>query len=82
MDYGMVVYGELLPIELIGTVYWSYVRSAIICESEVWWVKRGEMGILMRMRKAMVREMCAMALRDKKGVKDLMEKFALNEVSG
>ena len=41
-----LLYGRKFPLRLKGAVYKSYVRPAILYESEAWCLKESEMGIL------------------------------------
>ena len=45
-ECGELLYGRRFPLKMKGAVYKSYVRSAILCGSEAWWLKEGEMVIL------------------------------------
>ena len=47
----------------------SYVRSAIVHGSEAWRPNKSEMGILQRAERSMVRAMCGVQLKDRKGFK-------------
>ena len=55
----------------------SYVRTAILYESEAWCLKESEMGILGRMKRPLVRVMCGVQLEDGNRAIELM--FGLNE---
>ena len=45
-ECGELLYGRRFPLRLKWAVYKSYVRSAILCGSEAWLLKEGEMVIL------------------------------------
>ena len=60
-------------------VYVSYVRPAILYESEALCLKQCEMGILQRTEGSMVRAMYGVQLKDRKRSTDLMLKLGLNE---
>ena len=64
---------------LKGAVYKRYVCPAVLYGSEAWCLKESEMGILRRMKRSMVREMCGVHLKDRKTSSDLMLMFGLNE---
>ena len=45
-ECGRLLYGERRPLRLMGAVYGSYVRPAMLYGSEAWCLKEGEIGIL------------------------------------
>ena len=45
-ECGELLYGRRFPLRLKATVYMSYVRPAILYESEAWCLKESEMEIL------------------------------------
>ena len=45
-DCGELLYGRRSPLWLNGAVYKSYVRPAMLYESETWCLKESEIGIL------------------------------------
>ena len=63
-----MLYGRS-TLMLKETVYMSYVRSAIVHGSEAWRPNKSEMGILQRAERSMVRAMCGVQLKDRKGFK-------------
>ena len=67
-----MLYGKRFPLKLKGAVYKSYVRPAILHESEAWCLKESDMGILHRTERSMVRAMCGVQLKDRKRSTDLM----------
>ena len=62
------------------TVYTKYVKAAVICDSEVWCLRKKEIGMLWT-EISTVRVMCV-PYSSKIGVKDLMQKLGLNEATG
>ena len=48
VECGELVYGRRFPLDLIGAVYKSYVRPAIMFGSEAWCLTESEMVILRR----------------------------------
>ena len=73
-----MLYGRRFPLRLKGTVYKSYVRPGILHGSEVCCVTESEIGILW-IERSMVRAICRVQFKDKKGDKDLMLMFGFNE---
>ena len=59
-------------------VYKSYVRPAILHESEAWCLIERYMGILRRTERSMLRAMCGVQLKDRKRSTDLMFMLGLN----
>ena len=57
-ECGELLYGRRFPLILKEAVYGSYVRPAILCESEAWCPKESEMKILQRTERSTVRAMC------------------------
>ena len=57
-ECGDLLYGRRFPLKLKGAVYGSYVRPAILHESEAWCLKESEIGILQRTERSVVRAMC------------------------
>ena len=52
----------------------------MLYRSEAWWcLKEGDMGILQRTERSMVRAMCGVQLKDRKRSTDLMSMLGLNE---
>ena len=45
-ECGVLQYGRRFPLMVNGSVYKSYIRPAILYESEVWCLKESEIGIL------------------------------------
>ena len=66
-----LLYGRF-PLKQKWAVHKSYVRPAMLCGSEAWCLKESDIGILQRTERAMVREMCGVQLKDRKGSTDLM----------
>ena len=62
-----------------GKIYRSYVRSAILYESETWCMKENKAAILRRAQSSMVRAMCGVKLVDKKNTEELMDMLGLKE---
>ena len=54
------------PLRLKGAVYKSYVKPAILYESEAWCLKESEMGILRGTKISKVSPMCGVQLKDRK----------------
>ena len=52
-----LVYGRF-PLKLKGLLIKSCIRPAILCESEVWYLKESEMGILLVGQRDPLREQC------------------------
>ena len=67
---GEMLYGRR-PLKLKEAAHRSYVRPAIQYESEAWFLKESEMGILWTKRST-VRAMCGVQLKDRKRSTDLM----------
>ena len=61
---------------LKGAVYKSYVRPAMLYGSEAWCLKESVMVILLRTERSMVRAICGVQLKDRKGSRDFMLMFA------
>ena len=64
-----------------GEVYKSYVRSAMLYESETWCLKQNEVAILRRAEISMVRAMCGVKLVDKRKTVELMYILGLKKVN-
>ena len=62
-------------------VYWSCVRSAMLYGSETWCLRKNEMAILRRTKRAMVKAMCGAKLIEKKRTEALMEMLGLKETA-
>ena len=60
-------------------IYWSCLRSVMLCGSETWCLRENEMAILRSTERAMVRAMCGANLMEKKRTEDLMEMLGLKE---
>ena len=78
-ECGEVLYGRRFSLKIKGRVYQSCVRSAILYGSETWCLTEGEVAILRRTERAMLRAMCGVKLMDKKITKELMEMLGLVE---
>ena len=63
---------------LMGSVYKSYVRPAMLYGSKAWCLEENEMGILWTER-SIVGAMCGVQLKDRKRFMDLMFMLGLNE---
>ena len=68
-----------IPLKIKGSVYKSCVRSAILYGSETWSLGLNEIGILQRIKRAMVRNMCGVKLIPKKLTRDILQMLDLNE---
>ena len=64
---------------LKGAVCRSYVKLAMLYESEEWCLKESEMGTLQRTEKSMVRAMCGVQLKDRRRSTNLMFLLGLSE---
>ena len=71
-EYSELLNGRRFPLSLIGGVYKSYVRLAILHGNEAWCLKEIDMGIICRTERSMVRAMCEVQLKDRKRSPDLM----------
>ena len=74
-----MLYRLRFSLRLKGAVYKSYVRPTILYGSEAWFLKESEMGILRRTERSMVRAMCVVQFKDRKGSTDLMFMLYLNK---
>ena len=74
-ECGELLYGRF-PLKLKGAVYGRYVRPAILYECEAWCLK-GEMGILRRTERSMVRAMSGVELKNKKRSTEMTIKVGL-----
>ena len=70
-ESGELLYGRRFPLKLKGAVHKSYVRPAILYESEI--------GILRRTGRFTVRAMCGVQLKGRKKSMDLMLMQGLKE---
>ena len=77
-ECGELLYDMRFPLWLKGAVYRSYIRPAILYESEAWCLKEKEMGILRLSELSMVRAICGVRLKSKRST-DLMFMQGLNE---
>ena len=78
-ECGELFRGRRFSPRMIGMVYRSCVRSAMLYGSETWCLRESEMTILRRTERAMVRSMCGVKLVDRKKMEDLMEMLGLKE---
>ena len=79
-ECGELLCGRRFPLKLKAAVYKSYVRSVILYGSEAWCLKESVMGTLQRTERSMVRAMCEVQLKDRKGSTDLIFMLGLNEI--
>ena len=77
-ECGELFRGRRYSLRVKGMVYRSFVRYAMLYESETWCLRETKMAIL-RTQRAMVRSMCGVKLVDKKKMEDLMEMLSLKE---
>ena len=78
-ECGELLRGRRFSLRMKGMVYRSCVRSAMLYGSETWCLWEGEMAILKRTRRALVRSMCGIKLVDRKNMEELMEMLGLRE---
>ena len=64
---------------MIGMVYRTCVRPAMLYGSETWCLRESEVAILRRTERALVRSMCGVKLVDRKIMEELMEIWGLKE---
>ena len=64
---------ERLSLKMKGKVYQVSVRSAILYGSETWCLRKREVELLRRTKRALIRAMCGVKLRDRKNTKELMQ---------
>ena len=76
---GELLYGRRFRLELKGAVYRSYVRPAILYESEAWCLKESEIEILRKPERSIVRVMCGVQLENRKRSTYLMFVLGLSE---
>ena len=62
-----------------GKVYKSYVRSAMLYESETWCLTENKLVILRTAERSMVRAMCGVKLVDKRNTEELMDMLGLKK---
>ena len=79
-ECGELLYGRRFSLGLKVVIYRSFVRPAILYGSEAWCLKERDIGILQRTERSMVRVMCGVRLKDRKGSTDLMFMLGLKEV--
>ena len=78
-ECGELLHGTSITLKSKGAVNKSYVRPAILHESEAWGLKESEMGIFQRTERSMVRAMCGAQLKDRKRSTDLMLMLGVSE---
>ena len=78
MECGEFLYGRF-PLNLKRAIYKSYVRPAILHESEAWCLKESKMGILRRTERSMMRAMCGVQPKDRKRSTDFMFMLGFKE---
>ena len=78
-DCSELLQGRRFSLKLKGSLYMSYVRPAILHGSEAWCLTKREMRILRRTERSMVRVMCGLQLKDRKGSTDFMFILGMNE---
>ena len=71
--------GRRFPLKLMGAVYKSYIRPAILYGSEAWCLKEIELGILRRTERSIAVAMCGVQLKDRKRSANLMFLQGLKE---
>ena len=62
-----------------GKIYESYVRSAMLYESEMWCLRKNKVAVLRRAEISMVRAMCCVKLVDKRNTAELINMLGLKE---
>ena len=67
-ECGKLLYGRKFSFEIMGMIYQSCVRLAMLCGSETWCLSENEMAILRRTEKALMRAMCEVKLIEKRQV--------------
>ena len=78
-ECGELLLGNRFPLKMKGKIYCCCVRSAILCESETWCLKKNGEAILRRTKRAMVRAMCGQKVVDKKTTEEQMDMLELKE---
>ena len=78
-ECGELVNSKRLSLEMKGMVYQSCVRLAMLYGSETWCLRKNEMAVLRRTKRAMVRVMCGVKLIEKKRTEDLIKMLGLKE---
>ena len=63
-----LLYGWRFSLKFEEAVYWIYVRPSILHGCEDWCLKESEMEILQGTKRSMVRSMCEVQLKDRKGL--------------
>ena len=56
-EYRELLNSKRFSLKMKGMVYWSCVRLAMLCGSEIWCLRENEVAILRRTERAMVRTM-------------------------
>ena len=67
------------PLRINGKIYHGCIRSAILCGSETWCLKKNEKLIARRTERAMVRAMCSQKVVDRKTTQELMDMLGLKK---
>ena len=75
----VLLLGNRFPLKMKGKVYRCCVRSAILCESETWCLKKNDKAILRRTERAMVRAMCSQKVVDRKTTEEQMDILGLKK---
>ena len=78
-ECGELLYGRKFLLKTKGKIYQSCVRSAMLCGSETWCLRKNEMAIFRRTEKAMVRAMCGVKLIEKRRSQQLMSLLDLKD---
>ena len=64
-----------------GKIYKSYVRSAMLYESETWCLRENEVAILRKAKRSIVRAICSVKLVDKRNTEELMDMLGLKKAA-
>ena len=71
-------HGRKFSLKMKGRIYQSWVRSAMLYESETWCLRENEMATL-RTEKPMMRAMCGVKIIEKRTSQELMSLLGLKD---
>ena len=70
---GEILFGKRFSLQMKGKVYKSYVRSAMLYGSKMWYLRENEVVTLRRAERSMVRTVYSVKLVDKRNTVELMD---------
>ena len=76
-----ILFRKRFSLRMKGKIYKSYVRSAMLYESETWCFRENEVAILRKAKRSIVRAICSVKLVDKRNTEELMDMLGLKKAA-